>query len=127
MRKFSSIESVRIALSDLFVDTEICYEFIARQVKHLNTEELERILYLEVAPVCIGNMLTPIPPVWSGFEPEYLIVEINKHLQKFQTSHFYRVRTNFKGWFYKWILHSEWSKVIAQIKLLSAKRTNNIT
>ena len=124
MNRFSLTESVWIALSDLFVDTELSYEYIARRVAHLDVKVLELILYLEVAPICIGNMLTPIPLVWSGFDEEALVLEIEKHLQKLQNSGFYRVQTRFKVIFYKGMLHSEWSKVVAEIHLAQAKHVS---
>ena len=68
------------ALSDLFCDTEPNYYYIARVVKGLSMEELKHIFFDEVAPVCGPNLMTPIPPVWSGFNDQQLVADITSML-----------------------------------------------
>ena len=61
-------EDIWEALSDAFIDNEVHYEFIARRVAGIPRDQRKQILYTEVAPQCGPNLLTVIPPIWSGFD-----------------------------------------------------------
>ncbi|MGE5385430.1 MAG: hypothetical protein ACM3SV_06010 [Betaproteobacteria bacterium] len=61
-------EDVWEALSDVFVDNEIDYSYIAAQVADVDVRQLEEIFFNEVAPHCGPNLMSTIPPVWSGFD-----------------------------------------------------------
>ncbi|MGV6956829.1 DUF7079 family protein [Pseudomonas chlororaphis] len=76
------------ALSDAFVDTEVDYEAIARQTEAYDPEEIKRILYHEVAPVCHTNLETVIPMIWSAFNLENLEKDIKKTLKARNESYF---------------------------------------
>lgn len=78
------------ALSDAFVDTEVDYEAIARQTEDYDPEEVKRILYHEVAPVCHTNLETVIPMIWSAFNFENLNTNIKNTLQARKNSYFRR-------------------------------------
>lgn len=78
------------ALSDAFVDTEVDYEAIARQTEDYDPEEIRRILYHEVAPVCHTNLETVIPMIWSAFNLENLKADINEMLKAREKSNFRR-------------------------------------
>lgn len=64
------------ALSDLFVDASVDYKHIAGVAKNYSVEEVEFALFERVAPVCISNMLAPVPPVWWYFDKEQLVADI---------------------------------------------------
>ncbi|WP_249412059.1 hypothetical protein [Pseudomonas sp. Seg1] len=68
------------ALSDAFVDNEVDYESIARQTEDYDPQEIKRILYEKVAPVCHTNLETVIPMIWSAFNREQLNSDIAKTL-----------------------------------------------
>lgn len=74
------------ALSDAFVDTEVDYEAIARQTESYDPEEIRRILYQEVAPICHTNLETVIPIIWSAFNLESLKDDIKNSLQSRENS-----------------------------------------
>ncbi|AZD98382.1 hypothetical protein M5C90_17915 [Pseudomonas chlororaphis subsp. piscium] len=76
------------ALSDAFVDTEVDYEAIARQTEAYDPEEIKRILYHEVAPVCHTNLETVIPMIWSAFNLENLEKDIKRTLKARNESYF---------------------------------------
>ena len=76
------------ALSDAFVDNEVDYEAIARQTEDYDPEEIKRILYQEVAPVCHTNLESVIPMIWSAFNFENLMADIKKNLEAREKSHF---------------------------------------
>ena len=72
---------VRTMLSESFVDSWVDYAWIARELEPYDLDELKRIFYEEVAPACYLNIVAPIPPVWTGFEPESLNAEIDEILE----------------------------------------------
>nr|WP_283183355.1 hypothetical protein [Pseudomonas sp. PMCC200367] len=78
------------ALSDAFVDTEVDYEAIARQTEDYDPEEIKRILYHEVAPICHTNLETVIPIIWSAFNLDNLKADIQKSLQARENSYLRR-------------------------------------
>lgn len=91
-------EQIKIwaALSDAFVDTEVNFQYIAKQVSHYPLPILEQIFFTEVAPACAGNAFSVIPSVWTAFDPQSLATEISQHRNK---------------------KHTKFSKLVAQIKL----------
>ncbi|WP_052032730.1 DUF7079 family protein [Pseudomonas sp. RIT288] len=80
------------ALSDAFVDTEVDYEAIARQTEDYDPNEIKRILYHEVAPVCHTNLETIIPIIWSAFNLENLKNDIKETLRAREASALRRIK-----------------------------------
>lgn len=109
-------EAVWVALSDLFVDNEIDHEHIARRVAHLSVSEVEHILFYEVAPICMSNLLVPISSIWQMFDENYIIKEIKQHLRKFNSNKFYHRKVRLQVKLYKILLKNDWAKVAAQIR-----------
>jgi hypothetical protein len=70
------------ALSDLFVDTNVDYKHIAEVAKNYSVEEVEFALFERVAPVCVSNMLAPVPPVCWYFDKEQLVADIESLVEK---------------------------------------------
>ncbi|MCO4209536.1 hypothetical protein M2R29_16455 [Aeromonas hydrophila] len=64
------------ALSDIFVDNEVDFELIAQVARGFPVAHVEMVLFEWVAPVCYTNTLTPVPPIWTGFERDSLWAEI---------------------------------------------------
>ena len=67
---------VWVALSDLYLDTELSAHDFERLAETLaaspyTTGELEQILLAEVHPACFANLLS-VAGVWSGFDPCWL-------------------------------------------------------
>lgn len=71
---------IQIALAEAFVDSDVDYASIAERIRGYDPKVVEEILYSEVAPVCFSNLETPVPPVWTGFQDEWLLDEIDKEL-----------------------------------------------
>ncbi len=115
MSRMSDKKRVWMALSDLFIDNEISYEGIAERVAHLPISEVERILFYEVAPVFMSNLLTFKTNNSKGFSEEYVISSINKHLLNLQNSWLYRKKVAAKIKFYKFCLKQDWQKLVAQM------------
>lgn len=78
------------ALSDAFVDTEVDYEAIAREIEDYDPKEIKRILYQEVAPVCYTNLEAVIPVIWSAFNLENLEADIKKSIKARENGYFRR-------------------------------------
>jgi hypothetical protein len=70
------------ALSDLFVDANVDYKHIAGVAKNYSVEEVEFALFERVAPVCVSNMLAPVPPVCWCFDKEQLVADIESLIKK---------------------------------------------
>jgi hypothetical protein len=78
--------SIQIALAEAFVDSTVDYASIAERIRGYDPKVVEDILYSEVAPVCFSNLETPVPPVWTGFQDEWLLDEIAKELKARENS-----------------------------------------
>lgn len=64
------------ALSALFCGGVPDYHHIALQMRGYSLEELRRIVFEDVAPVCGINLMTAAPSVWTAFDDEWLVSEI---------------------------------------------------
>lgn len=50
------------ALSDIFIDNEVDFKYIASIAKNFPVSTVEDIFFEWVAPVFYTNFLTPVPP-----------------------------------------------------------------
>jgi hypothetical protein len=75
----SDREALWIALSDLFLDTDVSLhaDHIERVILAgpFDLDEVETILMDEVYPVCIGNLFE-VAGEWAGFEADHLVARI---------------------------------------------------
>ncbi len=108
-------QAVWMALSDLFIDNEIGYESIAERVAHLSIPEIQHVLFYEVAPVCMSNLLVLTPANSKGFTEDDIFPKVEQHLQKMKMDRLYRQKVRLKAKFYKVFLKQDWLKVIAKI------------
>lgn len=69
-------------LSELFVDSRINYEQVASVAKSCSLGEVEFVLFERVAPVCISNMLAPIPPICWYFDKSKLVMDIEVLIER---------------------------------------------
>jgi hypothetical protein len=106
---------IQIALAEAFVDNEVDYAYIAERIRHYDLKLVENILYSEVAPVCFGNLETPVPPIWTGFKDEWLLDEIKQELRARQKS---KVRRAFDKLKVSWLRYSYryiWKEILKNI------------
>lgn len=106
-----------VALSYLFVDTEIDFEQLMSVAKDYSVDEVEFALFERVAPVCISNMLSPAPSIWWHFDEEKLVAEIEMLIE---------VRSRYgivdwcmsvmKGWFIRFYCFEVWGEVKVEMK-----------
>lgn len=79
-------KSIWIVMSEFFVDNEIDYDREVALIDQYSWSDLKQIFFREVAPVCGPNLMTPVPPVWAGFEPDWVVTEISANLAKRERS-----------------------------------------
>lgn len=100
-------ENLYAALSCLFVDNKIDYEYIASVAKSFPETDVKYVLFNYVAPVCYFNATTPIPPVWTFFDDDFLITEINK-IKKNENSWIKKTQMNIFSAYLKFAFREEW-------------------
>lgn len=114
-------QRVWMALSDLFIDNEIGYESIAERVAHLSIPEIQHILFYEVAPVCMSNLLALSPANAKGFTEDDVLPKVQQHLKKMKASTLYRQKVRIKAKFYRMFLKQDWLKIMEEIRHLQSK------
>jgi hypothetical protein len=77
---------VWIALSDLWLDTELTEDDLRRIAEVMrrsgyNVGELREIYLFEVAPVVFPNLLS-VAGEWAGFDEEWLVHEVTKQASR---------------------------------------------
>lgn len=98
-----------IALSDLFLDTELqeynhAHIATAMFESGYSFAEIEDILMLEVFPVCIAN-LHSVAGEWAGFHEDWVI----KMIIKAKRPNRYRQWVNRSNF---WMIKKDWDKVV---------------
>jgi len=104
-----------IALSDLFLDTELQeynYVHIAKTMSEspYTLTEVEDILMMEVFPVCIAN-LHSVAGEWSGFYENWVC----KSIISAKRPNRYRRWINSRSF---WMVKDDWDKVVEKYKQL---------
>ena len=94
------------ALAELFLDTEIDLEWVARELREsgLSRAEVEAILKREVAPVVGGNVLG-MAGEWAGFDLPPLE---ERYLAG-------RARPTLTGWLALRVIRQDWQRVSSKL------------
>ena len=103
------------ALSELFVDREVDYPAIARALDGYPLPVLERVLFEEVAPACHANLLAPVPPIWTGFDPQWLAEEVERRRVARSASLIRRLRHRLLAAWLRWRFRREWACLAAEL------------
>ncbi|SFP55573.1 hypothetical protein SAMN05216601_11510 [Ectopseudomonas composti] len=106
------------ALSEVFVDNEVDYTFIARQVAGFDRAMVQAAFYEDVAPACYSNMLAPIPPIWTGFDSTWLGETIERAQAARQRSALRRLRDRLFIAYLCHALKAEWAKIAQELDRL---------
>lgn len=102
------------ALSDLFVDNEVDYEYIAKVARAFPVAHVEKALFEWVAPVCYTNTLAPMPPIWSGFESNSLWEEIQcLQAREAKTGFAKRLSIMLRQFYLRQLFAKEWRRLSA--------------
>ena len=104
-----------IALSDLFLDTELkeynhAHIATAMYESGYSFAEIEDILMLEIFPVCIPNMHS-VAGEWAGFHEDWVI----KMIIKSKRPNRYRQWVNRRSF---WMIKDDWEKVVTAYRRL---------
>lgn len=109
-----------VALSFLFVDTEVDFEWLVSVVRNYSVHEVEFALFERVAPVCIYNMLSPAPFVWLCFDEKSLIDDIELMIDIRSRQGFVgRCLSVVKGWILRLYCRETWGEL--KVKMEKAK------
>jgi hypothetical protein len=106
------------ALSEVFVDNEVDYGYIARQLQRFDRATAQAALYEDVAPACYGNLLAPIPPIWAGFDSAWLSATIERNQAARQRWPLRRLRDRLLIACLRRALKSEWAKIAQELDRL---------
>lgn len=74
-----SLGKLWFSLSFLFIDNDIDYSCIAKEISDYDINTIEFQLFYNVAPICAENLEQTISPIWSSFDKEELIKDIQQH------------------------------------------------
>lgn len=118
-------ECVRLwsVLSDVFVDNEIDYPWIARQVAGVDRDTVEAAFFHDVAPACYSNLLTPIPPVWTLFDSDWLAETIDSARKARRRSVIRRLCDQALVAYLRYALKDEWLTIERELDRLLAEPT----
>ena len=106
------------ALSEVFVDSPVDYDYIARQLQGYDRTEAQAAFYEDVAPACYSNLLAPIPPIWTGFDPHSLSETIESARAARNNSALRQLRDQLFITYLRRALKSEWAKIIQALDRL---------
>jgi hypothetical protein len=107
------------AISDLWRDTELQDYEIEHIAKILaesgyTKDELHGIYAFEVAPVVWRNLMTAVPPIWAGFNADWLTEEILRAIDRQRRSMVYRwyVRSSLGERMRTFAVKGGWARVL---------------
>lgn len=106
------------ALSEVFVDNEVDYGYIARQLQEFDRTTVQAAFYEDVAPACYSNLLAPIPPIWTGFDSAWLSATIERNQAARQRWPLRRLRDRLCIACLRRALKSEWAKIVHELDRL---------
>lgn len=106
-------ERIRLwsALSDAFVDNEVDYAAIARQLAGFDRATVKAAFFEDVAPVCYSNLQAPIPPIWTAFDSTWLAETISNTQEARRTSAFRRLRDQAFVAYLRYRLKDQWQSI----------------
>lgn len=106
-------ESIRLwsALSDAFVDNEVDYAAIARQLAGFDRATVEAAFFEDVAPACYSNLQAPIPPIWTAFDSTWLAETICSNQEARRNSVSRHLRDRAFVVYLRYRLKDEWQRI----------------
>jgi len=106
-----------VALSGAFVDGDVDYKYIASIARGYSLSHVEFAFFERVAPVCIYNMLAPIPPVCWFFDEDQLFLEIELLIHKRASGGVVRMGVvTVQRWFMRLVCRGLWAEIKAEIE-----------
>lgn len=103
-----------VALSDLFIDDEINYKFVAKTAIHFELAHVEDILLDRVAPVLWPTFFAVVFE-WAGYEPDWLWGEVLKVLENDEKPNLLKkVKLKIRRKFMTYMLEDEWKELVKE-------------
>lgn len=104
------------ALSEAFVDRDVDYALVAKDLVGIPVADLKEMFFAEVAPHCAPNLLTVVPPIWTGFEPESLARSIREMQARNRRCIGARLRHRLVVALYRVYFRRLWKRVEAELR-----------
>lgn len=98
-------------LSDAFVDNEVDYLAMARQLREFDPGIVREVLFSEVAPVCHSNLESLLPGIWLCFNREELEADIATMLSAREVSRVKRWCDSVRVRWLRYRYHYIWSEI----------------
>lgn len=111
MNRMYTDKELCAALSDIFVDNWVNFEYIASVAKHFPVEYVHLMLCRYVAPSCYCNLLSPVPSVWTAFDADKLWEDIDI-LRNKEQSVFGKFKRDICTLYFKNRLKQEWQELM---------------
>ncbi|MEQ4626090.1 MULTISPECIES: DUF7079 family protein [Providencia] len=111
MNRMYTDKDLCAALSDIFVDNRVNFEYIASVAKHFPVEYVHLMLCRYVAPSCYCNLLSPVPSVWTAFDADKLWENIDI-LRNKEQSVFGKFKRDICTLYFKNRLKQEWQELM---------------
>lgn len=105
----SRIEDLWFALSELFVDNEINFKNIAKNIDGYDLDTIKFHLFYNVAPICSPNLEQTIPTIWSGFDKSELITNIKAY--GIMNTNQITLKRKIKAFLYQLKYKNEWNQL----------------
>ncbi len=114
-QRSAAIREAQVAISCLFLDTELAKGDLAALARVLKSTglppaELQRIYETEVAPACWRNLWAVPGGVWDGFEEEWLMSAIERHRLRGAPPRSFFQRLRIRLWTAR--TREEWARVM---------------
>jgi len=109
-------EVIWCVMSEYFVDNEIDFRHEASRLNAFPQDTLREIFFREVAPVCGPNLMTPAPPIWTGFDERWLVHEIRGMLADRSKSHVTRIAYEIRVLYYRFRLAGLWRSIETSLR-----------
>jgi len=114
-------EKLWLALSGAFVDSEVDYQYIASVALNYPLPDVEYAFFERVAPVCIYNLLAPVPPVCWFFDEEQLLRDIELLIDKRLSRGVAGMMVaTVQGWFIRLVCKGVWAEIKTEIERAKA-------
>ena len=108
-----------VSLSLLFVDTEPNYESIYEIVANFPTNVVKTAFFEFVGPYCYVNMMSPVPTVWTMFDEDALLADIQTRKNNYHT-----IKNRILRYFLHFYLSDLWKEFMQQLQSIEK---NHIT
>lgn len=117
MKYQTSEEKLYISLSFLFVDTEPDYESICEVLSNFRLDVIKTAFFEFVGPFCYVNMMSPVPTVWTMFDEDELLADIQT-----RKNNYHSIKNQVLRYFLHFYLSDLWAEFIKQLHNIESRK-----